>query len=75
MYEKLREIRKESKIPVEVIIKELGLSTLSAYYKKETGLVPITLEEAKIIANIFKKPIEEIFFENELSCKENKTTA
>ena len=40
------------------------------YYKKETGSVPFTLEEGKIIADIFNMPIEEIFFENELSYKD-----
>ena len=67
MYEKLRELRLNSKVPVDEIIKKLGLSTLSAYYKKETRAVPITLEEAKIIADIFDKTVDEIFFNDELS--------
>ena len=67
MYKNLRELRLANKIPVTEFLKKLGLSTKSAYYKKETGLVPITLEEAKKIADIFDMPIEEIFFNQKVS--------
>jgi DNA-binding XRE family transcriptional regulator len=46
--------------------KLIGLKTPSAYYKKENGDVPFSLEEAKIIAEKFNKPLE-IFFNNNLS--------
>ena len=62
MYQNLRELRLKNKIPINVFLKELGLETKSAYYKKETGLVPITLEEAKKIADILGLSIEAIFF-------------
>ena len=70
MFEKLRKTRQEKNIKAKEIAEKLGLKTEGAYYKKETGSVPFTLEEGKIIADIFNMPIEEIFFENELSCKD-----
>lgn len=70
MYEKLRKIRKEKNIKVKEITKKLGLETEGAYYKKETGNVSFTLEEGKKISEILELPIEDIFFTNELSCKD-----
>lgn len=67
MFENLRKKRLEKGVKVSEIIEKLGLKTEAAYYKKETGSVPFTLEEGRIIADIFKMPIEEIFFDNELS--------
>jgi transcriptional regulator with XRE-family HTH domain len=67
VFEKLRKIRRAKNINVKEISDKLGLKTEGAYYKKETGSVPFTLEEGKIIADIFDMPIEEIFFADELS--------
>lgn len=67
MFEKLRKTRQEKNIKAKDIADKLGLKTEGAYYKKETGTVPFTLEEGKIVADMFKMPIEEIFFTNELS--------
>ena len=67
MFEKLRKIRQEKNIKAKEIAEKLGLKTEGAYYKKETGNVPFTLEEGKIISDMLKMPIEEIFFTNELS--------
>lgn len=67
MFEKLRKIRKEKNITAVEIAEKIGLKTEGAYYKKETGSVPFTLEEGKIISELLKMPIEEIFFTNELS--------
>ena len=72
MFENLRKLRREKNIKAKEIAEKIGLETEGAYYKKETGSVPFTLEEGKIIANFFEMPIEEIFFKNELSC-EDKT--
>lgn len=71
MFEKLRKIRQEKNIRAKDIAKELGLKTEGAYYKKEKGTVPFTLKEGKIVADILNMPIEEIFFTNELSYKDN----
>lgn len=72
MFEKLRKVRQEKNIKAIEISEKLGLKTEGAYYKKETGHVPFTLTEGKIIADLFKMPIEEIFFENELSYKDKQ---
>lgn len=67
MFENLRKIRKEKDIKVKEICEVLNLETEAAYYKKETGKVPFTLEEGKKVAMLFNEPIETLFFENELS--------
>ncbi len=72
MFKKLRKIRQEKNIKAKEIAEKLGLKTEGAYYKKETGSVPFTLEEGKIVADMLDMPIEKIFFTNELSCKDNK---
>lgn len=72
MFEKLRKVRQEKNIKAKEIAERLGLKTEGAYYKKETGNVPFTLEEGKIISDMLKMPIEEIFFTNELSLQDIK---
>lgn len=64
MYKNLRKIRLERGIKARELAEKIGLKTEAAYYKKETGIVPFTLEESKIIANILKLSIEEIFFKS-----------
>jgi len=39
----------------------LGVS-LVGYHKKENGISPFTLEEAKKLSDLFNLPIESIFF-------------
>lgn len=72
MFENLRKIRQEKNVKAKEIAEKIGLKTEGAYYKKETGNVPFTLEEGKIISDMLKMPIEEIFFTNELSLQDNK---
>lgn len=67
MFEKLRKIRQDENIKAIEIAEVIGLKTESAYYKKETGKVPFTLEQALIIANMLNKSVEEVFSENEVS--------
>ena len=67
MFDKLKEIRTSRHKTCEELSTILGFQTRGAYFKKETGSVPFTLKEAKIIAGYFGMPIEEIFFENEVS--------
>lgn len=71
MFENLRKIRKEKNIKAKEIANVLGLVTEGAYYKKETGNVPFTLEEGRKISVLLEMPIEDIFFKDELSCEEN----
>lgn len=40
------------------VAKLLGLKTASAYSKKESGKVPISLEEAKILSNHYGKTMD-----------------
>lgn len=67
MFEKLRKLRQQKNIKAKDIAEKMGLKTEGAYYKKETGNVPFTLNEGKIISDLFGMPIEDIFFKNELS--------
>ena len=70
MYEELRKIRQQKNIKAKEIADKIGLKTEGAFYKKETGIVPFTLEECKIISEMLGLPIEKIFFKDKLSCKE-----
>ncbi len=54
----LKTLRTERGETQTEIAKLLGLRTASAYSKKENGKVPISLEEVKILAEHYKKPIE-----------------
>lgn len=72
MFEKLRKIRQEKNIKAKDIAEKLGLKTEGAYYKKETGTVPFTLQEGKIVSEIIGLPIEEIFFTEEISWQDNR---
>lgn len=67
MYENLRKIRNKKKIPAFEMTRLLGLKTVAAYYKKETGAIKFTLEEARIISERLNMNIEDIFFEEEVS--------
>lgn len=53
----------------EDFAKIIGVSTVN-YSKKENGMVKFSLDEAKKISLYFHKPIEEIFFANEVSKNE-----
>ena len=54
----LKTLRTESGETQIEIAKLLGLKTASAYSKKESGKVPVCLEEVKILAEHYGKPIE-----------------
>lgn len=55
---RLKELRKEKGETQIELAHLLGLKTASAYNKKENGKVPISLEEAKILSEHFKQPID-----------------
>lgn len=61
MYKNLRRLRREKDIPVTRIRIMLGLKTDAAYYKKEKGIIKFSLDEALVISNFFKVPVELIF--------------
>ncbi|NBI07218.1 helix-turn-helix transcriptional regulator [Senegalia massiliensis] len=75
MYSKLRSIRNDRKVSASEMKKILGLKTEAAYYKKESGMVKFSLIEAKIVSEKFNIPIEELFFEEEVSKNETNHTA
>ncbi len=66
----IRNFRTQNKVPARKIADVLGLKTMAAYYKKESGCVGFSLEDAKKISEYFGKSIEEIFFIGENSCTE-----
>lgn len=67
LFEKLRVTRESNNVTCEQLSHVLGLKTRGAYHKKENGLVPFTLSEAKIIADYFGGRVEDIFFDDEVS--------
>lgn len=67
MYTELRNIRSTKNISSEEMAEVIGLKTRGAYYKKETGAVKFSLDEARLIAIYLNKTIEEIFFSNDVS--------
>lgn len=60
-HETIRSMRKSKGISLQEMASLLGLKTASAYYKKETGAIPLTLEEARVLSEYFKKPLEKIY--------------
>ncbi len=67
MFEQLKKIRNEHGETCEMMATVIGLKTKSAYCKKENGNIPFSLEEAQLISRHYNLPIEDIFFENEVS--------
>lgn len=60
----LRDMRKKQGSTLQKMSNLLGLKTASAYYKKEIGAVPLSLEEAKILSDYFNKPLEKFLHLN-----------
>lgn len=69
--ENLRELRLNNNLRQEDLAAVIGV-TLSAYNKKENGELRVSLLEAKKIAEFYRKPIEDIFFANDVSKMETK---
>lgn len=67
MFDKLKQIRSERNITVEQMMDVLSLETKAAYYKKESGSVRFSLDDAKKVSDYIGLPIEDIFFDNEVS--------
>lgn len=70
MYARLKQLRTERNIPVETLIKALGLKTKAAYYKKESGKIKFSVDDAEKISKFYGLPIEEIFFAENSSNEE-----
>lgn len=72
MYDVLRKLRKQERVSAKELAKLLDLKTKASYYKKESGAIKFSVEEARKIACHFDKSIEEIFFGNKVSKKATK---
>lgn len=57
MGNELKKLRKERGETQVQLAQLLGLKTASAYCKKENGSVPLSLEEVKILAKHYNKPV------------------
>lgn len=75
MYENLRAIRNARNISALDMAEVLGLQTKAAYYKKESGNIRFSLEEANKISKFLDMKIEDIFFDDEVSKTETNHTA
>lgn len=72
MFRRLRELRKMKGLTCEDMAAVLGLKTKAAYSKKERGKTKFSLKDARKIARLLDKSIDSIFFEDEVSFKDNK---
>lgn len=71
MYEKLKELREKKGYSIEDMAKVIGKSPCN-YFKKESGNVKFSVNEALDIASFLKTKVEKIFFKEELSETEQK---
>lgn len=65
----IKHFREMQNLKQEDIAKIIDVSAVN-YSKKENGLVKFSLAEARAISQYFKKPIEAIFFDCEVSKNE-----
>lgn len=70
MYEKLKRTREKKGYSIEDMAKVINKSPCN-YFKKESGDVKFSVNEALIIAGFLKSKVEKIFREEELSENEN----
>jgi DNA-binding XRE family transcriptional regulator len=66
IYLSIKEVRLQKRIKAKTMCELIGVKRIT-YYKKETGHVKFSLDEAKKIADFLEMPIEEIFFADEVS--------
>ncbi len=71
MYEKLKELREKKKYTIEDMAKVIGKSAPN-YFKKESGDVKFSVNEALQISSFLKTKVEKIFFTEELSDNETR---
>ena len=71
MYEKLKELREKKGYSIEEMARVINKSPCN-YFKKESGDVKFSVNEALCIAEFLKTKVEKIFFKNELSDNETK---
>lgn len=71
MYEGLKELREKKGYTIEDMAQIINKSPCN-YFKKESGQVKFSVNEALLISNFLKEKVEKIFFNNELSENETK---
>lgn len=71
MLENLRNQRIKKNVTALEMARLLGLKTKAAYYKKESGAVKITLDEAIKIADKLGTTLDDLFFDYPLSESDN----
>lgn len=71
MYEKLKELREKKGYSIEDMAKIINKSPCN-YFKKESGDVKFSVNEALKIADFLKTKVEKIFFREKLSETEQK---
>ncbi|KAF5070522.1 hypothetical protein DSECCO2_221120 [anaerobic digester metagenome] len=64
---KVRELRQKYGYTQDYMAERMGLRSKNAYSLKERGERKFSLDEANVISLIFKMPIEQIFFDNEVT--------
>lgn len=74
MYEKLKKLREKKGYSIDDMAKVIKKSPCN-YFKKESGDVKFSVNEALIIAIFLKTKVEKIFFTNELSENEIESGA
>ena len=60
MNSRLRELRKKRGVSLAFVAEKLGYSHPSGYANIEYGLSRLRLDQAKIIADIYNVPLEEL---------------
>ena len=71
MLNNLKSLRQKQGLSIYDMAKILSLKSPASYWKKENGDIPFSLKEARILSVYFQKSIDEIFFTQKLSLKEN----
>lgn len=74
MYKTLKQLRLKEGYTLQEMSTFLGYNSPNAYSRKEKGERRFTLEEVEIIANLFNKTVEQIFFTNQFPIKGSRKT-
>lgn len=70
----IKELRKQSGKTQAEMAKILGLSSANAYSLKERGERRFSIEEARVLSDVFGMDIEDIFFGNDITKVVNKAS-
>lgn len=70
----IKELRKQSGKTQAEMAKILGLSSANAYSLKERGERRFSIEEARVLSDVFGMDIEDIFFGNSITKTVNKAS-